>query len=295
MEKPEDEKKTKETNIDLGMLQRFQALLSKAKHVAVLTGAGISAESGVPTFRGTGGFWRKWQATDLATPMAFAKNPSLIWEFYQYRRDLVSKCKPNRAHFSLVALEKRLEKEGKKFTLITQNIDRLHHSAGSKNILEIHGSLWVTRCTKCGDERENRKNPICPALDGKGEPNPDAKEAQIPLDQLPSCELCKGLLRPAVVWFHESLNEKILEKVQEVLQECDLFLVVGTSAVVYPAAMFAHVVAITGTPVAEFNLESTTATSECSFVFQGKAGELMPVALSVAEDELKLPDASDKK
>jgi len=275
--------------VDEKEMKKFHSAIADAKYVAVLTGAGVSAESGVPTFRGAGGYWRKWQAQDLATPQAFSKNPSLIWEFYHYRRETVSKCKPNRAHLALAAFEKRMEKEKKKFILLTQNIDRLHHAAGSKNIVEIHGTLWVTRCTQCLDERENRKIPMCAALEGKGAPNPEAQDASIPLKDLPSCEKCGGLLRPAVVWFNENLNEQIMQHVNEVLSQCDLFLVIGTSSVVYPAALFAPRVSQRGVEVAEFNIETTPATSDCTYAFQGKCGDTLPSALEISEEELKIP------
>ncbi|XP_038596690.1 NAD-dependent protein deacylase sirtuin-5, mitochondrial-like [Tachyglossus aculeatus] len=146
----------------------FREAFAKAKHVAIITGAGVSAVSGVPTFRGAGGFWRKWQAQDLATPLAFAKNASRVWEFYHYRREVMLSKHPNPAHLAIAECEAWLGKQGRRVVVITQNIDELHRRAGTENLLEIHGSLFKTRCTSCGNVAENYKSPICPALAGKG-------------------------------------------------------------------------------------------------------------------------------
>ncbi|GFO46746.1 NAD-dependent protein deacylase sirtuin-5, mitochondrial [Plakobranchus ocellatus] len=244
-------------------MTKFRECFSKAKHIVVLTGAGVSAESGVPTFRGAGGLWRKWKAQELASPEAFASNPSLVWEFYHYRREVMSSKHPNPAHVAIAECEKRLKAQGRRVVVITQNIDELHKRAGSENILELHGNLFTTRCTKCGDVSVNKESPICPALAGKGEPSPNAVDAKIPVEKLPRCKKadCKGLLRPHVVWFGEGLDREVLRQTSEELDNCDLCLVVGTSSVVYPAAMFAPQVAFRGVPVAEFNIEETPATS----------------------------------
>ncbi|KAM4628924.1 NAD-dependent protein deacylase sirtuin-5, mitochondrial isoform 1-T3 [Polymixia lowei] len=263
-------------------LAAFREIFSKAKHVAILTGAGVSAESGVPTFRGAGGYWRKWQAQDLATPEAFSRNPSRVWEFYHYRREVMLTKSPNPAHLAIAECQERLRKQGRKVTVITQNIDELHHRAGSKDILEIHGSLFKTRCMSCGHESANHKSPICAALEGKGAPDPNTNDAQIPVEDLPRCEQagCHGLLRPAVVWFGETLDSDILTCVEEELDTCDLCLVVGTSSIVYPAAMFAPQVANRGVPVAEFNMENTPATMRFKFHFHGPCGTTLPPALA---------------
>ncbi|CAF1191619.1 unnamed protein product, partial [Didymodactylos carnosus] len=208
-------------------LDEFHSLLSKSKSIVVLTGAGVSAESGVPTFRGEGGLWRKYQATDLATPQAFHKNPSLVWEFYHYRRELVQTKHPNPAHYALVEAEKRFKSEGKHFCLITQNVDGLHHRAGSENLLEMHGNLFYVRCTneKCQKIEENHDSPICDALKDKGAPNPDTKSAEIPVEKLPRCKHCSSLLRPHIVWFGEALWPDVLEKIENEQEKCDLFIV----------------------------------------------------------------------
>ncbi|XP_015515827.1 NAD-dependent protein deacylase [Neodiprion pinetum] len=149
-------------------MNSFRKALKDAKNVLILTGAGVSAESGVPTFRGSGGLWRNYQAQNLATPQAFSANPSLVWEFYHYRRELVLKVEPNQAHKAIAEFEQRMRNHGNIVTILTQNIDGLHQRAGSANVIELHGSLYKTRCTKCKEVVEDRSSPICPALEGKG-------------------------------------------------------------------------------------------------------------------------------
>ncbi|XP_062279678.1 NAD-dependent protein deacylase sirtuin-5, mitochondrial-like isoform X1 [Scomber scombrus] len=270
-------------------LAAFRKIFAQAQNIAIITGAGVSAESGVPTFRGAGGYWRKWQAQELATPMAFARNPSRVWEFYHYRREVMLTKNPNPAHLAIAECEERLTKQGRNVTVVTQNIDELHRRAGSKNMLEIHGSLFRTRCMSCGHEASNYKSPICAALKDKGAPDPKTEDAQIPEKELPRCEQtgCHGLLRPAVVWFGETLDSDILNQAESVLDNCDLCLVVGTSSVVYPAAMFAPQVAARGVPVAEFNMEDTPATMRFKFHFHGPCGTTLPPALARHETEPK--------
>ncbi|PVD21096.1 hypothetical protein C0Q70_19262 [Pomacea canaliculata] len=259
----------------------FREQFAKAKHIVVLTGAGVSAESGVPTFRGAGGFWRKYQAQDLATPEAFKRNPSLVWEFYHYRREVMLSKTPNPAHIAIAECEKRLAAQGRRIVVITQNIDELHERAGSKNILELHGNLFTTRCTKCKDVKVNKDSPICPALSGKGLPDADAPDARIPESELPRCmqQGCNGLLRPMLFGLE---NLWILRSWQKLIMN---WKTVGTSSVVYPAAMFAPQVAARGVPVAEFNMEHTPVTHSLGFHFQGPAGVNVPIALAAHESE----------
>jgi len=257
----------------------FRQLYSKARSVVVLTGAGISAESGVPTFRGSGGLWRQYNATDLATPSAFNRSPSLVWEFYHYRRELVRTKQPNSGHLALVEAEKQFEREGRKFSIITQNVDRLHLRAGSRNLIEMHGNLFTTRCTSCGSVEENNDSPICEALRNRGAPD-QTTGSEIPIKDLPSCCHCQSLLRPQVVWFGEPIGSDVMQKINQELENCDLFLVVGTSAVVYPAAGFASIVAKTGVPVVEVNIETTPSTNDSTFHFEGPAGVILPELLA---------------
>ncbi|KAF4522692.1 hypothetical protein B566_EDAN012709 [Ephemera danica] len=242
-------------------MSAFKEILKASKRLVILSGAGISAESGIPTFRGSGGFWRTYKSQDLATYGAFRRDPSLVWEFYHYRRELVLTKQPNAAHIAVAECEERGDRH---VTVITQNIDGLHQTAGSKNVIELHGSLFKTRCLKCGDVAPNKDSPICPALKGRGAPDPapDHHHDPIPEDQLPRCKSCGGLVRPHVVWFGENLDSDILRQADEELSTCDLCLVIGTSSVVYPAAMFAPQVAQRGVPVAEFNMEPTPATDK---------------------------------
>ncbi|XP_075908229.1 NAD-dependent protein deacylase sirtuin-5, mitochondrial isoform X1 [Petromyzon marinus] len=166
-------------------MSRFREVLSRARHVVVLTGAGVSAESGVPTFRGTGGYWRTWQSQDLATAAAFQASPSRVWEFYHYRREAVLRAEPNAAHTALARCQRRFAGQGRKLTLVTQNVDELHRRAGSEHVHELHGSLFKTRCTSCGHVESNYNSPITPALQGKGAPDPNTPDAAIPEELLP--------------------------------------------------------------------------------------------------------------
>ncbi|XP_033214689.1 NAD-dependent protein deacylase sirtuin-5, mitochondrial-like [Belonocnema kinseyi] len=266
-------------------MKSFRETLLNAKNVLILTGSGISAESGIPTFRGAGGFWRKYQAQSLATPEVFASNPSLVWEFYEYRRTVAAQAKPNKAHEAIAEFQKRLSKENKIVSIVTQNIDGLHQRAGAENVLELHGSLYKTRCTKCKNVEQNESLPICPALEGKGSPDPKALSSDIPVEDLPRCEKqdCGGLLRPHIVWFGENLDKDVLRKAYEAVETCDACLVIGTSSVVYPAAMFAPQVARRGISVAEFNIESTPATRDFKYHFEGPCTVTVPEALETQE------------
>ncbi|KAL0966176.1 hypothetical protein UPYG_G00291920 [Umbra pygmaea] len=270
-------------------MSEFRTVFSKAKHIAIITGAGVSAESGIPTFRGSSGYWRKWLSQDIATPEAFFRNPSLVWEFYHYRREIMQSKRPNAAHLAIAECEARLRKQGRSVVVITQVIDDLHHQAGSTHVLKIHGSLFETRCVSCGHVTVNQRSPICAALEGKGSPEPDASDAKIPPELLPRCEKnnCHGLLRPNVIWFGETLDSHVLTKVEAVLDTCDLCLVVGTSSIVYPAAMFAPQVASRGVPVAEFNTNTTPETARFTYHFQGPCGTVLPLALACHESEVK--------
>ncbi|MCO5596304.1 hypothetical protein L7F22_050365 [Adiantum nelumboides] len=206
-------------------------------------------------------------------------------------RVIVSKCKPNPGHYAIAALERRCKQDGKVFTLLTQNIDGLHQKAGS-TATELHGSLWKTRCLTCEDVVENLDIPICPALEGKGAPDVNAKDARIPNMQLPRCKKCHGLLRPHVVWFGESLFPDIIKQAYDSLKHCDLLLVIGTSALVQPAAGFAPIVKGGGGHVAEFNVEDTPISRACSFKFQGKSGETLVRALGLEPGDLGINEAT---
>lgn len=251
----------------------FREIVKKSKHIVALTGAGISAESGIPTFRGAGGIWKTFRSQDLATPTAFKSNPSRVWQFYSSRRENVLTKEPNAAHYALAEYEEKMRNAGKRLVVITQNVDELHKRAGSKNVIELHGSLFKTRCTKCFQTCDNYDSPICESL------RDDDADVIVPKSQLPTCNKCNSLLRPAIVWFNEQLDSTVLDSVDRELDSCDLCLVIGTSAIVYPAAMFAPSVASRGVPVAEFNIEETPSTEDFGFHFNGPSSVTLPQAL----------------
>lgn len=234
-------------------LDRAAHLLRQARRVAVLTGAGISAESGIATFRGAGGLWEGHAIEEVATPEAFERDPRLVWRFYNMRRAQLASVQPNPGHRALVALEERLGTDH--FTLITQNIDALHQAAGSRQVLELHGRLSRVRCTHCSY-----------LADRPGEVLPD----------LPRCPECTHLLRPDVVWFHEMLPPGIWRQAETQTERCDCFLVVGTSAVVYPAAGLIQTALRAGASVLEFNLEATPASRNAEVSLFGPSGQLLP-------------------
>jgi NAD-dependent deacetylase len=235
-------------------LQEIRARLARATSVTVLTGAGISADSGVPTFRGADGLWRNFRPEELATPEAFERAPRLVWEWYNWRRELLATKSPNAAHQALVELERRFTG----FWLITQNVDGLHRAAGSAKLSEIHGNIWRVRCTRCSRVAENR---------------------EVPIPILPSCSACGGLLRPHIVWFGESLAEEDLSQSYAALGTCEVLLIIGTSGIVYPAASFAPVAKSAGAFVAELNLDPTPQSDIVDISVNGRAKDLVPVLL----------------
>lgn len=225
--------------------------LAAAQRVAVLTGAGISAESGVPTFRDAQtGLWAQFDLLELATPSAFARDPKRVWDWYAWRRALVAKAEPNAGHRALVDIERRVPE----FLLITQNVDGLHRRAGSRSIVELHGNIARVRCS--------RENTIVDEwTDG---------------DPVPRCRRCGALLRPDVVWFEEMLPELALRAAEEAAQGCDILLVVGTSAEVYPAAALPQRAQSAGAVVLEINSNATPLSTRADYVLRGAAGALLP-------------------
>jgi NAD-dependent deacetylase len=225
--------------------------LRSAKFVVALTGAGVSAESGIPTFRDArDGLWAKFRPEELATPEAFARDPATVTRWYDWRRQNCAAARPNAAHLALAELEQHCPR----FSLITQNVDRLHHAAGSRNVVELHGTLWVWRCVRCGEQREDHQ----------------------PFREFPPRCHCGGLRRPAVVWFGEALPADALAKAYRDAEECDLFFSIGTSAVVYPAADLAHAARQHGARVAEINAQPTPLTPLADWALTGRAGEVLP-------------------
>ena len=232
-----------------------RAHLASAQSITILTGAGISADSGVPTFRGADGLWRNFRAEDLATPEAFERDPRLVWEWYNWRRELIATKSPNPAHVALAELERRANH---RIWLITQNVDGLHHVAGSRRLSEIHGNIWMVRCTACGLVAEDHR---------------------IPIPILPTCGTCGALVRPHIVWFGEPLDATELLRCSEALKSCDLLLVIGTSGVVYPAAGFVSVAKQTGATVVEINLDETPQSDIVDLTLRGRAKDLVPQLL----------------
>ena len=246
--------------------------LKEARRVVAVTGAGISAESGISTFRGDGGLWRRYEATSLASPSAFRANPSLVWEFYHYRRAIVEQSAPNPGHFALAQLERLFEH----FLLITQNVDGLHELAGSRALIEIHGSIRKVKCSKC-DYKGAWEHPICAALE-QAEIRADfsASPANLSNAELPTCPLCGGLLRPDIVWFGENLDQANLDRACDAANAADVLLVIGTSSQVYPVAMIAPNAAANGTYVAEINLGATPHTGDFAVHIDGASGAVLP-------------------
>jgi NAD-dependent deacetylase len=234
-----------------GLSDEIINALRKARSVVVLTGAGVSAESGVPTFRGQEGLWRNYNPQELATPEAFNKDPTLVWEWYDWRRGLIAPLEPNPAHLAIAELEER----SPSFLLITQNIDGLHKKGGSKQMLELHGNIWNVRCVAEGNVTENH---------------------DVPLQNIPPMCSCGAMLRPHIVWFGESLDPHILHQSLQAIEACDFLIVAGTSAVVQPSASFPIMARERGATVLEVNMEPTPISSVVNSSLFGKAGELLP-------------------
>jgi len=226
--------------------------LAGARRVVALTGAGISAESGVPTFRGKDGLWRQYRAESLATPEAFSRDPALVWEWYDWRRGLIAPVGPNPGHEVLAAWEERFEN----FAVITQNVDGLHRKAGTRNLLELHGNIWRARCTREGTVRELPATPL----------------PRVP----PLCPDCGALLRPDIIWFGEPLDPDVLDRAFALSAGCQALFVIGTSSVVQPAASLPAAAARAGARVIEVNLEPTPLTPYADHFIAGPAGRVLP-------------------
>jgi NAD-dependent deacetylase len=245
-------------------LDRARALVSRARRIVTLTGAGVSAESGVPTFRGHDGLWKTHRAEDLATPHAFARDPRLVWEWYGWRRRLVAQCKPNAAHAAVA----RAAHDRPGFRIVTQNVDGLHSVAAnefpgtSEPPLELHGALFRTRCTRCAAVWVDH-TPV------------DATSRET----LPSCPACGSLARPDIVWFGESLDPAVIGAAVTHAEAADVMLVVGTSALVHPAAGLADITRQAGGSVIEVNVEDTPLSRTAAVTLRGPAAVLVPLLL----------------
>ncbi len=226
--------------------------------VAALTGAGISAESGVPTFRGNEGLWAKFRPEDLASMDAFLANPKIVWEWYNWRRELMAGVTPNDGHRALAKCESIFPE----FTLLTQNVDGLHAQAGSRRILELHGNIHHNKCADC-----NRPVDV-DSIDPKN---------------IPACPACGGKVRPDVVWFGEMLDEETIDRAFQLAEESQVFLVIGTSALVHPAASLPLVAKKCGATVVEINIETTPLSDIADFHIGEKSGIFLPLLLQRIE------------
>jgi len=248
-------------------LGRARELLGAAERAVVLTGAGVSAESGVPTFRGSGGLWKRFRPEDLATPEAFARDPRLVWEWYEWRRGLIRGCAPNPAHRAIASWMAR----GPGVTLVTQNVDDLHERAGREagpdldaapRLLKLHGSIVHARCTRCA-----HRSRLDEAVDATSEAT------------LPRCPACRSPLRPDVVWFGETLPETVLGAAFEAAARCDVCLVVGTTGAVYPAAAVAHEARSSGAPLIVVDPGPTEYDAVADTRVNAPAGAVLPLIL----------------
>lgn len=239
------------------------ASLQAAHQICVLTGAGISAESGIPTFRDAQtGLWAKYNPEELASPEGFSRNPELVWDWYAWRRDLIVETSPNPAHFALA----RLEKIHPQMVIITQNVDGLHQRAGSQNVIELHGNIHRFRCSE--------ENVLVTEIQDKGM-------------KPPRCPHCQAYIRPDVVWFGESLPAAMIARAVEVTSQCDVFLSIGTSGLVYPAALLPYMALEHGAVVIEINPTHTTLSSQATYILQGKAGEILPALFKTAWPQIE--------
>ncbi len=253
---------------DDAITQAASLLLNSSFSIA-FTGAGISAESGVPTFRGDGGLWRSHRPEELATPRAFRDHPELVWDFYRWRMRRVARARPNPAHLALA----ELERTGIVKAVITQNVDDLHREAGTAKLIELHGNIFRVRCTSCGyNENLKESGRLWELVEGKG---------------TPMCPRCGSLLRPDVVWFGERLPDRALEEAFEMASEADSVLVIGTSGLVYPAAYIPHIVKEHGGAVIEVNVEKSSITPLADVFVRGKAGEILPALVDAIKKGLK--------
>lgn len=229
--------------------------------IVVLTGSGVSAESGIRTFRDMAGLWEEYDVYEVASPQGWKKNPSLVWKFYSERRKQALVCKPNPAHFAITKLEERIGTE--RFLLITQNVDGLHKKAGTKNIIEIHGSLFRSRCS----------NDLCIG----------AKESffdeSLYFEKIPSCPSCNSLIRPDIVWFGEFLSPSLERKARDSLFQCSILIVVGTSGVVYPVAGYPYLAKSRGAKTILVNKDPPQNLEIFDEFYEGLAGEILPLLI----------------
>jgi NAD-dependent deacetylase len=250
------------TDSNIKLSPRLQSTLQEAEHLVVFTGAGMSAESGVPTFRGDDGLWKKFKPEELANFDAFIKNPNLIWEWYKHRKQLIESVLPNAGHYALAQMQPQF----KRVTVITQNIDNLHQRAGSRNVYELHGNIMRNYCIDCGKSMAN--------------------EEILQVETAPRCSVCNGLVRPDVVWFGEMLPEDQWSASVAAAEQADLFFSVGTSSVVYPAASLPLMAKRAGAFLVEVNIEPTELSNIADEVLLGPSGKILPAIVSMNSQTL---------
>ena len=241
--------------------------LREAKSVAALTGAGVSAESGVATFRDPDGLWAKFRPEELASMDGFLKNPNLVWEWYQARRDVIERVQPNAGHRALAEMQAWYEERGARFTLITQNVDKLHQRAGSRDVVELHGNIVENYCSRCKRPHEYRYAAA-----------PEVKEP-------PRCDYCGGMIRPAVVWFGEILPADALEEAASAAETCEVFFSIGTSAEVYPAAGLPVEAKRAGAFFIEINPNETALSRYADVYIAAPSGEVLPALFDAVRRE----------
>ncbi len=240
------------------LILKAKEMIEDSDGITVLTGAGMSAESGIPIFRGNDGTWNDVNPMDVATSKAFRNDPGSVWKWYDGRREIIDKAEPNQGHFALAKIERHKEK----FTLITQNIDGLHRVAGSQNVIEIHGNIWETRCEKCRITSRNYEVPL----------------PEIP----PKCEKCAGILRPNIVWFGENIPVQTIDSALLSIEESELMLIIGTSGIVEPAASMGLLAKQSDKKVIEINLDETPNSRIYDVSIQAKSGEILPLLYDVS-------------
>jgi len=252
-----------------GKIAQLARRITSGLRISVLTGAGVSAASGVPTFRGSGGLWRDYSPEQLATPDAFLRDPRLVWEWYNWRREVVSRCEPNAAHRVLAAWSLRYPG----FRLITQNVDGLHERAGTQNVVRFHGSIWDVSCWD-----------MCPSSPRRW------RDETVPFPVMPPrCPYCGGILRPGVTWFGETIDPGVIEASAAGARNCDVFITAGTSAVVYPAAGLVYEAGESGAFTVEINPDPTSASGTVDLVIRDGAETALPLL-----EELLLRDSASR-
>ena len=239
--------------------QEFIEKLKNAERLTVLTGAGVSAESGIATFRDPDGLWAQFNPQEMASVDGFMSNPELVWSWYQYRRETVFKAKPNAGHFAMAEIQDYFDP----LTLITQNVDQLHQKAGSQDVLELHGNIIENHCLDCGESHD--------------------EEIDVEDKEVPVCNFCGGKIRPSVVWFGEMLPEDVLYQAGAASEDCDLFLTIGTSGEVYPAAGLPMIAQDNGAYVVEINPNETVYSNQADEKIMMSFSQAMPMIAEIVK------------